>query len=242
MIVCHRAGLGGFFGIRGFCELGSAEDEVNLGAKRKLPRGTKCTRHSKLGGQHMVARGVVCEAKRVSTTTIALGAPASSRLVGEAHAATLRVVRGDFVPPGPAGSRRSQHDFLTSTSRKLHNCCKQRTYRYGWQGQTALMVARATSHSFRCLGLEAYHSLPQVFPGSEQGQGVLVSGGGGISSHHQRPDELPRALPLPPADHSTSWEFNLLRPPQASKGPPPVRPGWPRQRSDNPSPRLPSLP
>ncbi|MCP4545836.1 MAG: hypothetical protein GY835_05140 [bacterium] len=42
-------------------------------------------------------------------TSIALGAPASSRLVGEAHVWTLRFARG-LRPPGPAGSRRSQHD------------------------------------------------------------------------------------------------------------------------------------
>ena len=38
-----------------------------------------------------------------------LGAPASSRLVGEAHATTLRVVMGTSFPAGPAGSRPGQH-------------------------------------------------------------------------------------------------------------------------------------
>ncbi len=65
---------------------------------------------------------------------------------------------------------------LTFTSRKLHNCCKQRTYRYGWQGQTRLMVARATSRSFRCLGLEAYHSLPLFARAASKGKVCWLQG------------------------------------------------------------------
>ncbi len=39
----------------------------------------------------------------------------------------------------------------------------ENTFRYGWQGQTTLLVARTTTRSFRCRSLEAYHSLP-LFP------------------------------------------------------------------------------
>ncbi|MCP4657379.1 MAG: acyltransferase domain-containing protein, partial [bacterium] len=70
----------------------------------------------------------------------------------------------------------------------------------GWQGQTTPAVGRTTNRSVEMPQASGVSKFALVCPGTEQGQGVPIAEGGGISSHHQRPDELSQALPLPPLE------------------------------------------
>ncbi|MCP4654181.1 MAG: AMP-binding protein, partial [bacterium] len=80
----------------------------------------------------------------------------------------------------------------------------------GWQGQTTPVVGRTTSRPFEVPQSSGVAKFALVCPGKEQGQGVSVAEGSGISGHHHRPDELAHALPLPPFDKGEPTFCELL--------------------------------
>ncbi len=99
------------------------------------------------------------------------------------------------------------------TSRKLHNCCKQRTYRYGWQGQTTPMVARAGRRFFRYLDFEAYHSLPLFARAASKGKVCWLQGVVGFQATISALSDSPEPCPCHPSVVRERSEENLLHVP-----------------------------